>query len=44
MRRPGVVVPEDIVVDVLAAPVVVSQPSSSATAAVEASYKNAHTQ
>jgi hypothetical protein len=40
MRRSGVVVPEDIVVDVLAAPTVVSQPSSSATPAAEASYKN----
>jgi hypothetical protein len=41
MRRPGVVVPKDIVADVLAAPVVVSRPSSSATPAGEASCKNA---
>jgi hypothetical protein len=44
MRRPGVVVPEDIVTDVVAAPDVVSRPSSSATPAVEASCKNAPTQ
>jgi hypothetical protein len=43
MRRPGVVVPEDIVADVLAAPVVVSRPSST-TPAVEASCKNAPAQ
>jgi hypothetical protein len=36
MRRLGVVVPEDIVADVLAAPVVMSRPSSSATPAAEA--------
>jgi hypothetical protein len=41
MRRPGVVVPEDIVADVLAAPAVVSRPSSSTTPAAEASCKNA---
>jgi hypothetical protein len=41
IRRPGVVVPEDIVIDVLAAPAVMSRPSSSATPALEASYKNA---
>jgi hypothetical protein len=44
MRRPGVVMPEDIVADVLAAPAIMSRPSSSATAATEASYKNAPTQ
>jgi hypothetical protein len=44
MRRPGVVVPKDIVADVLAAPVVVSKPSSSATLAGEASCKNAPAQ
>jgi hypothetical protein len=44
MRRPGVVVPKDIVADVLAAPIVVSRPSSSATPADEASCKNAPTQ
>jgi hypothetical protein len=41
MRRPDVVVPEDIVVDVLVAPAVVSRPSSSATHVAEASCKNA---
>jgi hypothetical protein len=41
MRRPGVVVPEDIVADVLAAHAGVNKPSSSATPAGEASYKNA---
>jgi hypothetical protein len=44
MRRPGDVVPEDIIVDVLIAPAVVSRPSSSATPAVEASCKNAPAQ
>jgi hypothetical protein len=44
MRRPGVVVPEDIIPDVLAVPVVMSRPSSSTTPAVEASCKNAPTQ
>jgi hypothetical protein len=44
MRRPGVVVSEDIVADVLATPVVVSKPSSSATPASEASCKNAPAQ
>jgi hypothetical protein len=44
MRRPGVVVPEDIVTDVLVAPAVASRPSSSATLAVEASCKNASAQ
>jgi hypothetical protein len=44
MRRPGVVVPEDIVADVLATPDVVSRPSSSATPAAEASCKNAPAQ
>jgi hypothetical protein len=41
MRRPGVVVPEDIVVDVLAAPAGVSKRSSSTTPAGEACCKNA---
>jgi hypothetical protein len=44
MRMPDVMVPEDIVVVVLAAPVVVSKPSSSATPAGEASCKNAPAQ
>jgi hypothetical protein len=44
MRRPGVVVPEDIVADVLATPAVASRPSSSATPAAEASCKNAPAQ
>ena len=44
MRRHGIVVPEDIVADVLAAPTVVSRPSSSATPAAEASCKNAPAQ
>jgi chromosome segregation ATPase len=44
MRRHGVVVPEDIVADVLAAPAVMSRPSSSATPAAKASCKNAPTQ
>jgi hypothetical protein len=44
MRRSGVVVPEDIVVDVLATPVVACRPSSSATPAAEASCKNAPAQ
>jgi hypothetical protein len=41
MRRPGIVVPEDIITHVLAAPAIVSRPSSSATPAAEASCKNA---
>jgi hypothetical protein len=41
MRRPDVVVPEDIVADVLAVPAVASRPSSSATPAAEVSCKNA---
>jgi hypothetical protein len=44
MRRSGVMVPEDILADVLAAPAVVSRPSSSATPAAEASCKNAPAQ
>jgi chromosome segregation ATPase len=44
MRRPGVVVPKDIVANVLVAPAVVSRPSSSATPADVASCKNAPTQ
>jgi hypothetical protein len=39
MRRPGFVVPEDIVADVLVTPVVVSRPSSYATPTTEVSYK-----
>jgi hypothetical protein len=42
--RTGGMVPEDIVADVVAAPDVMSRPSSSATPAVEASCKNASTQ
>jgi hypothetical protein len=44
MRRPSVVVPKDIVADVLAAPAIVSRPSSSATPVAEASCKNAPAQ
>ena len=44
MRRPGVVVPKDIVANVLVAPAVVSRPSSSATPADVASCNNAPTQ
>jgi hypothetical protein len=44
MRRPSVVVPKDIVADVLAAPAVVSKHSSSATPTGEASCKNAPAQ
>jgi hypothetical protein len=44
MQRPSVMVPEDIVADVLAAPDVASRPSSSATPAAEASCKNAPAQ
>ena len=44
MRWPGVVVPEDIIADVLAAPAVVSRPSSSAAPAAETSCKNSPTQ
>jgi hypothetical protein len=44
MRRPGVIVPEDIIADVLATPAIVSRPSSSATPAAEASCKNAPAQ
>jgi hypothetical protein len=40
MRRPGVVVLDDIVADVITAPAVVSKPASSATSAGEASCKN----
>jgi hypothetical protein len=40
IRRPGVVVPKDIVVDVLAAPAVVSRLSSSDTPVAKASCKN----
>jgi hypothetical protein len=44
MRRPGVVVPEDIVANVLAASAGVSRPSSSGNPAGEVPYKNAPTQ
>jgi hypothetical protein len=44
MRRPSIVVLEDIVADVLAAPTAMSRPSSSATPAAEASCKNAPAQ
>jgi hypothetical protein len=44
MRRLGIVVPEDIVTDVLVVPAVASRPSSSATPAAEASCKNASAQ
>jgi hypothetical protein len=40
MRRPGVVVPEDIVVDVVAAPDAASRPSSSVAPANDAFCKN----
>jgi hypothetical protein len=40
MRRPGVVVPEDIVADVVATPDAASRPSSSVAPADDASYKN----
>jgi hypothetical protein len=41
MKRPGVVVPEDIVADILVVPAGVSKPSSSGNPAGEVSYKNA---
>jgi hypothetical protein len=44
MRRPRVVVPEDIVADVVAAPDAASRPSSSAAPAIDASCKNATAQ
>jgi hypothetical protein len=44
MRRPRVVVPEDIAANVLVAPAGVSKPSSSATPAGEVSGKNAPAQ
>jgi hypothetical protein len=44
MRRPGVVVPEDIITDVFAAPAVVSRPSSYTAPAAETSCKNAPAQ
>ena len=44
MRRPGVVVPEDIVADVLAALAGVSKPSSSGDPASKVPYKNAPAQ
>ena len=44
MKRPGVVVPGDIVVDVLTASAVVSKPSSSSNPACEVPCKNAPAQ
>ena len=44
MRRPGVMVPEDIVANVVAAPDVASRPSSSAAPTIDASCKNAPAQ
>jgi hypothetical protein len=44
MRRPGVMVPEDIVADVMAAPDVASHPSSSIGPTKDASFKNAPAQ
>ena len=44
IKRPDIVVPKDIVADVLAALAVASRPSSSATPAAEASCKNAPAQ
>jgi hypothetical protein len=41
MKRPGVVVPEDIVADVLAASAGVSKPSSSGDPAGKVPFKNA---
>jgi hypothetical protein len=41
MKRPGVVVPEDIVADVLAASAGVSKPSSSSDPAGKVPFKNA---
>jgi hypothetical protein len=43
-KRPGVVVPEDIVADVLAASAGVSKPSSSGDPASKVSYENAPVQ
>jgi hypothetical protein len=44
MWGPSVVVPEDIIADVLATPTVMGRPSSSATPTAKASCKNAHAQ
>jgi hypothetical protein len=44
MRGPGVVVPEDIIADVLAASAGVSKPSSSGNPTGEVPYKNAPAQ
>ena len=44
MRRPSVVVPEDIVADILAISTGVSKPSSSGNPAGEVPCKNAPTQ
>jgi chromosome segregation ATPase len=44
MKRPGVVVPEDIVVDVLAASTSVSKPSSSSDPTSKVPYENAPAQ
>jgi hypothetical protein len=44
LRRPDVMVPEDIVADVVAAPDVSSRPSSSVAPATNASCKNAPAQ
>ena len=40
MKRPDIVVPEDIVADVVAAPDAASHPSSSVASANDASFKN----
>jgi hypothetical protein len=44
MRRPSIVVPKDVLADVVAAPDVASRPSSSAAPATDASCKNAPAQ
>jgi hypothetical protein len=44
MRRPSVMVPEDIVADVVVVPDVASRPSSFAALATDASCKNAAAQ
>jgi hypothetical protein len=43
MRRPGVVVPDDIVADVKAAPDATSRPSSSVAPAKDTVYKDVST-
>jgi hypothetical protein len=40
MKRPDIVVPEDIVADVVVAPDAASHPSSSVASANDASFKN----